>query len=269
MITSLLRSSTLLAASLAFVASGNVQAGILTFEGLPHGAVISTAGNSHGAVPFAGFALPAGLASIRAVNVGGGPQIGVAYDSNLDPDGEDPDLESPWDRGNLAPGTDLGMLAIVQENATDCDTGTCSSADDEGSRPAGSLILEFEGVIDSIGMDLIDVEGPSEFDASAGFVATFLMGGQALAQVGFGAFIDPLAPAFFDPTVVFGNNSANRIAPVTAAALGIGGFDRVEFNFGGSAAIDNIVWTEVPAPGVLSLLLPGLAGGFAAARRRR
>jgi len=97
----------------------------------------------------------------------------------------------------------------------------------------------------SVGFDLIDVEGPSEFGRNSGFVATFFMGGDELARVGFDQFINENS-MFYDPTVEYGNNKANRISPITVDALSsftgtsITTFDKVEINLGGSSAIDNI-----------------------------
>ena len=69
-----------------------------------------------------------------------------------------------------------------------------------------------------------------------------------------------------DPTVKFGDNSANRISPIS----GFGVANRVVFNMGGSGAIDNLAAEVVPEPASL-LVWGGLAAvgrGFARRRRR-
>ncbi len=68
-------------------------------------------------------------------------------------------------------------------------------------------------------------------------------------------FIDITSP-FYDPTVQFGDNSANRIAPIG----GFGDFNRAVFSMGGSGAIDNV--QVIPEPGTLAVwtLLSGIAG---------
>ena len=60
---------------------------------------------------------------------------------------------------------------------------------------------------------------------------------------------------FYDPTVRFlGNNTANRISPLTASELSafsgnpISVFDRVELRLGGSGGIDNLVFSSPPPP---------------------
>ena len=105
----------------------------------------------------------------------------------------------------------------------------------------------------SVGFDLIDVEGPSEFGSNSGFVATFFMSGSELARVGFAQFINEKS-LFFDPTVEYGNNKVNRISPISVESLStftgasITAFDKVEFNLGGSSAIDNIDVSTCQSP---------------------
>ncbi len=161
----------------------------------------------------------------------------------------------------LSLGEVLGNLLIIAENDTDADgDGRIDIPDDERGRPAGSLFFDFTIPITSFGFDLIDVEGPQEF--GSGFVA-FFFGGQELDRIGFGDL------SGLDPSVVFGDSTANRILPITAASLGIEPFQRVEINLGGSAAVDNIVATPVPEPATWLLLGAGLAALLRLRRRRR
>ena len=254
---------------LACLAAGTASAGTLTFDGLSHGSVVSTVGNVNGVTDSA-FVLPSAIQSIQAINATPGTQLAVTYDSDLPFVGEDPDLQAPWTGGNLAAGGNrfdgvpLGFIAVLQENGTGCGDGICDLPDDEGARPAGQLILTFAQDIDSIGFDLVDVEGPDEFNNDAGYVATFYMNGAQQAQVGFGDFIDA-SSAFYQEGVAYGNNFANRIDAITAAELGMTAFDQVVFDFGGSMGIDNINWTdhtppELASPGALLLLALGLLG---------
>jgi hypothetical protein len=54
--------------------------------------------------------------------------------------------------------------------------------------------------------------------------------------------------AVIDPTIEFGNNTANRIDPVSASRLGAARFDEVQIYLGGSAGVDNIRYNTIPEP---------------------
>ena len=200
-----------------------------------------------------------GLDSITTTNIGGGPNLGIIFDS-MTPSFDDGDLEGPpWTVGNLAPSTSLGNILIIQENSTGCGDDVCDVPDDEGTRPAGSFDLSFASApITSFGFDLIDVEGTTAENGSIVFhdgLATFTI-----------TFDDlELGGAFAVAGLVFGNNSANRIPEITAASVGLSQFDRVVINMGGSGGIDNLV---IPEPGTGLLVIAGGALGLALRRRR-
>jgi len=253
-------SHTLTAAALAAaaLASAPALAGSQTidFESYVHGRILNTQ--------------EAGV-TISAVNRGGGPDLAVVFDSRMRQT-RDPDLEGPngsngsWaGGGNLAPNAILGNMLIVQENSVGIADGVADRPDDEGSRPAGSIMFDFDKAITSFGFDLIDVEGPSEFGQDSGYFATFF-GALSQVRVSFAEFITP-GTLFHDPSVAYGNNSANRIKPITAQSLGLDSFWRVEINFGGSAAIDNVQYTAVPTPGAFAGA--GLLGLIMLGRRAR
>lgn len=245
--------------SAAFGAAGASATTItIDFEGLNHGAVVDTQFVGNGVTISADSAM----------------DLAVAFDSR-ERGTRDPDLEGPngadgsWSDGNLAPDTVLGLILIIQENDDGCSDWICDLPDDEGSRPAGELIFEFSTDILSFGFDLVDVEGaPIENGA-----VEFYSGGSIspVASVPFSSFVDS-SSSFFDPTVRFGNNTANTIAPIDAAALGLNAadaaFDKIVIKMGGSAGVDNISFLPAPEPDTLSLVGIGL-GVFGAMRTRR
>ncbi|MCM2680141.1 PEP-CTERM sorting domain-containing protein [Echinimonas agarilytica] len=170
----------------------------------------------------------------------------------------DPDLEGPnWGNSNIddVDSLYLGRVLIVQENNEGCDTGVCTKPDDEGDRPAGSIDFEFDTAISDFGFDLLDVEGPQEYGQDSGYLAAFYdENGVEVAKIGFGSFVnDGINNA------QYGDNSVNRISPIDLTQYG--NVYRVQIQFGGSAGIDNVRFTEVPEPStsvLFGLVLAGL-----------
>lgn len=241
-----------LTAGLAGVPAGSAD--VITFDGFVNGQIMNTQ-------------IPG--VTITAMNPNRVHDLAAIFDTNLTGIA-DPDLEGPnWSGGNLAGdpeagggGTTLGNVLIIAENNTGAGDGILDDPDDEGSRPGGVLIFEFDTALVSLGFDILDVEGVTEEPGSIDF---FLNGG-LIGTVNLADFINPVS-SFHDPTIEFGNHTANRISPITAAQLNADMFDEVRFNMGGSGAIDNIDFTVVPAPGTLLLL--GAAGLLRHRNRRR
>ena len=76
------------------------------------------------------------------------------------------------------------------------------------------------------------------------------------------------AIAVRDPSIHWGNNSANRVTPFTIHELHLGPIVGVDVQMGGSGGIDNLTdITPTPEPG--TLILVGLSVGGLAWRRRR
>jgi hypothetical protein len=191
--------------------------------------------------------------TISAVNPNRSFDLAVAFDTSMTGTA-DPDLEDPFVSGNIDGSTFLGNVLIIQENNTGIGDGIADNPDDEGSRPAGQLIFDFNVTIQSLGFDLVDLEGA----ISESSVIEFFMGGSSVLAIDFSEFE---AGGAYDMGAIYGDNTLNRIGQISVA----GGFDRAVFNLGGSAAIDNIAY-KVPAPGAVALM--GL-GGLLAGRRRR
>lgn len=202
--------------------------------------------------------------TITTKNIGGGPDLGVAFDT-MELGTADRDLqyfspgisggESGWTQGNLAPNSFMGNVLIIQEHRYSCRSTSCWNPDDEGSRPAGSFEFDFSGlgIYSEFSMDLVDVESST---AEPGSVV-FYLGAIQVASVGFMDFLN-------DPTVVYGNNSANHVDVLSG-----GEFDRVVINMGGSGAVDNItVSNAVPEPSAALLFAVGVAAVRARLRRR-
>ncbi|MDQ3441674.1 MAG: hypothetical protein M3478_15130, partial [Planctomycetota bacterium] len=120
-------------------------------------------------------------------------------------------------------------------------------------------------------MDLIDIEDGDYTEPSAvpaivpapgdqvGYIS-FRLRGVELTRVSLAEFIDP-SSNFYDPSVVYGNRSGNRIEPMTAQELGIVAFDQLVFDMGMCYGIDNLEFQqfngalpEVPEPSSLATM---------------
>lgn len=199
----------------------------LTFDEpfVEHGTIISDQYSDHGVI-------------VHAVNVGGGPDLAVAY--NTTPraadsiSNRDPDLTGDWGGGNAL---------VLQEDAR-CSSLTCYLADDEGSRPSGSIFLEFDMVINGFSFDFIDFEQPEITGAEVRYLD------ENSNEVGSVSFSD-LSGA------IFGDNSFNSSGYIQLSGLSV---RALEFNLGGSGALDNISVSTVPLPASLPIFALGLIG---------
>jgi hypothetical protein len=206
---------------------------------------------------------------VSAKNFQGGPNLAIAFDTTRTGTA-DPDLEDPWDRGNIPSNEKLYDILIIAENSRDANgNGLIDSPDDQAETAtvgSGELRFNFNTIQRSFGLDLIDVE--AEWGLDPWFIS-FRLAGVEVSRVTFDKFLDSSSP-FFTPGVVFGDNSANRIDPMTAEEMTIRGFNEVVINMRGSGGVNNISFeagTVVPEPSSAligtGLLLPLLA------RRRR
>lgn len=178
----------------------------------------------------------------------------------------DRDLEGPngnrnsgWTTGNLKNSKEtLGNILILQEvdrsfsGYTDSSKTVVRRPDDEGRRSggtqrgAGEITFDFNRHVDSFGFTLIDVEETGEFNNETGFFAVFSDGNKS-TKVSFADLIDKNS-IYYDPSVKFGDNSANRIEALTAAELGLERIERATINFGGSAGVGELEVRGVPSP---------------------
>ena len=252
-----------------------------TFNDLSHGQIVDNE-FSNGINGF----------TVSGANIGGGPDLIVAFDT-FEQNTADPDLEDPFNLGNANtseifrdlqdPNNSNSNVSrffdalIIQENGQedpDRPGFIDSDPDDEGTRPAGTIQLDFESPISRFGFDLLDVENVGEE-----FNLVFSNGDEVLATVPFEEFVtddETTSGLFFDDTIEFGNNSANRIVPITSSRLRaftgddtIESFDQIAINLGGSGAVDNIRFeTFVPEPtSAMSWLM--LCAAFVGFRRRQ
>ena len=188
----------------------------------------------------------------------------VIFDTNLR-NTRDTDLQGPngssgsWARGNLSQSSEtLGNILILQEvdrnfaGYTDGSQTAVKKPDDEGRRSggtnpgAGEITFNFNSQVNSFGFTLIDVEETGEFNSETGFFAMFSDGNKT-TKVSFADLIDSNS-IYYDPSIKFGNNSANRIEALTAAELGLERIQYATINLGGSGGVGQLNVTGVPSP---------------------
>ena len=245
--------SLVLATFVAVGASPTTALTVIDFESLTHGEVITDQLlATHGVV-------------ISAVNFLRPFDLAVAFDTTV-PSTVDPDLNGPpWNGGNI-PNENLGKVLILSQ-INETAPGFTLPPNDEAGRPAGDLVLTFQTPFTSAGFDRVDIDSAT---AEAGSIE-FLKGGTSIATIGWEEFTDPASP-FFDPSIEYKDDSANRVSPIDIASLG-GGFDSADqiiFHLGGSGGIDNISVSAIPEPGAALLFGLGVfvANRYAGRRRR-
>jgi hypothetical protein len=193
------------------------------------------------------------LVDISVVNRGGGPDLGVVFDTSTTmPTGGDLDLVGPFDTNNplLTNGFVADNVLIIQEHSYSCDTVSCSNPDDEGSRPAGTFTFDFKTVIKLESIDFFDVETAENGKTDNNAIRLFDVDNNEI-----------MPGSFFTPDTG-GDNMWDQVV------FNVDGVKRIELNLGGSGAIDNITFTVVPVPAAVWLFSSGLIGLFALARRK-
>jgi len=218
----------------------------------------------------------------------GGEDITIIFDSRMF-SGNDADLTGPggagtcgsgcdgdWDGGNLVAetppdGTQLNNMLILPEDATqdEIDNGNVADPNDEGTRPAGTITIEWDTCVESFGFVIVDQEPGVE--VMDGFVQ-FFDGATDLGTVQFESFEDITLQGglFFDSTVDYDDNHANRLDPITIADLMTldntvlsAGWDKAVINLAGSGAFDDIEYEHCVVGGTgmkvdsASLILAG------------
>lgn len=233
------RHERILGAAIVASVGAAAHAGLIDFEnGFTHGSIVTTASTVSDGLTI----------DVRASNNARDHGLATIFDSTRTRT-SDPDLEDPWSTGNIPANTVLGNMLIIAENDIDRNNdGILDDPDDEGSRPAGTLTLEFGVRLEAFSMDLIDIDGTTSESGSLEFIDD----GTTVGTLTFAEI------AGMDATVVFGDNSANRLPTITSARVG-SVFDTVAIHMGGSGALDNISFQTIPAPATAVVLLAGFA----------
>lgn len=226
----------ILALAAAVALAPNAAALVIDFEGLGAGTIVDN--------EYADLGI-----TISALNFDNNLDLAVVFDTN-NPTGGDSDLGGPFTAG---PDNNLGSIApgnvlIIQEN-DNCNALTCTTPDDEGSRPGGQFTFEFDQAVTLNSIDFFDVELPEAGPGEDNRISLFDINGGLIAL------------NFFTPDTGGDNQWARTF-------FGVEGVARIVINMGGSGAIDNIDVTVVPVPAALPLFLTAL-GGLGFMRKRK
>ena len=228
----------LVTTALVYSLSPGAYASVIDFEDQAPGTIIDTE--------------YASVVDISVINRGGGPNLGVLFDTTAETaSGGDDDLLGPFNTHNpeLASGFVTGNVLIIQEHDKSCDTDVCTNPDDEGSRPAGTFIFNFVSVITLESIDFFDVETAENGKTENNRIRLFDSDNNEIPD------------EFFTPDTG-GDNMWNQLV------FNVEGVKRIELNLGGSGAIDNIRYTVIPVPAAVWLFGSGLIGLIALARRK-
>ncbi len=218
---------------------------VVTFDDLPDGVVLTKQ------VP--------GV-SVSAINLHeDAPDAALVYDFTAHPElaygGQQ--FAGGWATGNLADFNTQGKGVVV--------AGPDPAKMLEPRRPAGDLVFDFDEDIMSFGFTVVDVEGPDEFTTDTGYFVEFARDGRVLQQIDFADFVTDSSP-YFDPTLEFGDHSANRVQMISADDIGTWAFDHVTVSFGGSAVLGEVRYEAIPTP---TALLGGVSMLALVALRRK
>jgi len=200
-----------------------------------------------------------GPATAKAVNFHHQESRLVVFDTR-ERDTRDPDLEGPdgefgqWSRGNVDANQVVGTVLILQETGQpfagyiNTDPMVVAEPDDlertrDGKRPgAGEITFQFDRMVSAFRFTLFDVEQTQAFMDRTGSFVVF-SGGDQNVKIAFADLIDPDS-AYYDPSIAFGDHSANRFPPITAEQIGLLGIERVVINLGGSGAVGELSYLD-------------------------
>src|SRR5690242_10921329 len=118
----------------AVLFTSSARGGLIHFGSQSNGTILSSQyGNYQGGLTFSADDFQPGA-----------PDLAIVMDTRI-PSTADPDLNGPWDHGNIPADTDMGKVLILAENSVDANhDGLIDTPDDEGHRPAGTVTIRFK-----------------------------------------------------------------------------------------------------------------------------
>lgn len=199
---------------------------------------------------------------ISVDNIKGGADLGQIVDTSIRTSEEG--LLHPWTKGDIEREVLNNVLTVAGDVEDQNEDGISDSISIQTSSPPGTLTgvitFHFENPIYAFGFDIVNADYPSISGSSLHFYDE----NNVKETLSLYNFIDP-SSRFYDPTLSFGKNSANRISPVEAIDFNFNTFSKVELEVAGPYGIDNLNWLDLEShfvPGrltgnILSNDLPG------------
>jgi len=161
----------------------------------------------------------------------------------------DPDLENPFEGGNLKGVRGLGNALIIAENLVDRNRdGLIDSPDDEAR--GGTISVVFGNTqVHSVGFSLYDT--PENTSSRVSIVFKDSVGGSTTWL--------PADMIANGSNVEFANHYANTFGDISAKQLGLQNISSIDFNIE-SGALDSLHFCAIPEPSSAALLGLGALG---------
>lgn len=176
-------------------------------------------------------------ARITVDNLANGPDLGSILDTNDSKNGYSK-LQAPWASGNIKDDPS-GYVFIIARDANDVDQDLILDRPrPELGDPSGIIQITFDSPIYEFGWDIFNLDNKSELQRSS---ITFYDAKGNSVVVPFKAFTDANS-VFYDSTLAFAVDSANRIQPITIVDLKLTEISSLEFNITGEVGLANFNW---------------------------
>ena len=140
-------------------------------------------------------------------------------------------LRAPWNGGNIE-NEDTGYIGLIPKQINDPDNY-------ETANPSGYAYLLFADPIAKFGMDVFSLQS----SVSDSMALTFYDASNNTVTIHFDDFTDSHSN-YYDSTVSYGNNSANRISPIDVTQLGLGDIKLVAITVASEVGFDHFVYGE-------------------------
>ncbi|MFO1258991.1 MAG: hypothetical protein U1E78_11355 [Gammaproteobacteria bacterium] len=196
---------------------------------------------SHGELIDAGKLVHDNL-RISVENLKGGEDLGQIVDTKIRT--SEIGLMYPWTKGDIEREFLNKVLTVAGDIEDRNGDGISDEISIQTSSPPGTLTgvitFHFTNPIYAFGLDIANADYPSISGSSLNFYDE----NNLKKSLSLYNLIDP-SSRFYDPTLSFGKNSANRISPIEAIEFNFNTFSKIELEVAGPYGIDNLNWLDL------------------------